>query len=316
MRVFPSLVLCSCLATAVLAFGSSSCYYANGTEISNTEIKQCSDGVTTVCCALNRENTPGNETNEMGWTQDECVPNGLCQNRYMTDGVPQTTWWLEYCTNPDPTSSECLDVCRHTRDAAGGSRMTPCGASSNGGYNALDDTRDSTRWCCGDSDSCCTNNIDVVELPRNFTGHAVTSSASSSSSTPTASSTSSSQASPTSSPTPTDTKASEAGNNGLSTGVKAGIGAGAAVGVIAILLAAFFGRKAYGYRKLAKQREAEDKYALQPHLYGQEHKYAHTDFAPSELYSNTSTHPAEMPSSEQPRAPTELPGSHERYDQN
>ncbi|KAF2451078.1 hypothetical protein P171DRAFT_516804 [Karstenula rhodostoma CBS 690.94] len=312
MRLLSSLTLCSSLAPAVLAYGSSTCYYANGTEITNTEFRQCSDGVTTICCALGRENTPGNETNEMGWTQDECLPNGLCQNRLRIGGVAQTYWWVEYCTNPDPTSSECLDVCRHTRDSAGGSIMTPCGVSRDGSYNALDDTRDVTRWCCGESDACCTNNIGVVELPRKFTGNAITSSASSSSSTPTASSTTSSQASLTSSPAPTDTKTPEAGNNGLSTGVKTGIGIGAAVGVIAILLAAFFGRKAYGYRKLVKQREAEDKYALQPPLYGHEQNHANTNYAPSELYATTT--PAEMPTSEPPRPPRELPGSHDRYD--
>lgn len=229
----------------------------------------------------------------------------------MTDGVAHTDWWAEYCTNADPNNSECLDVCRHTRDAGGGSRMTPCGVPGDGSYNALDETRDVTRWCCGDSDACCTNNIDVIELPRIF-GLAVTSSASSSS-TPTTSSTTSSQASPTSSPTQTETKAPEAGNSGLSTGVKAGIGAGAAVCVIAILLAAFFGRKAYKYRKLAKQREAEGQFALQPRLHGQEQKYAQTDFAPSELHATTTAPPAEMPTAEQPRAPSELPGSHDRY---
>ncbi|KAJ4287741.1 hypothetical protein N0V90_012445 [Kalmusia sp. IMI 367209] len=64
----------------------------------------------------------------------------------------------------------------------------------------------------------------------------------------------------------------KAGNNGLSTGAKAGIGVGAAVGAIAIMLAAFFGHKAYGYRKLAKEREVEDQHALQSSIYEHEQK--------------------------------------------
>jgi hypothetical protein len=132
MRVLSSLALGSSISTSVLAFGSSPCYIPNGTDLNslgNSEIKQCSSGVSTMCCSLNRINPPGNESSEMGWTQDECLPNGLCQNRYLSHGVPYASWWVEACTNPDPSSSDCLDVCRGKRDRGGGALLTPCGVA-------------------------------------------------------------------------------------------------------------------------------------------------------------------------------------------
>jgi hypothetical protein len=168
----------------------------------------------------------------------------------------------------------------------------------NGSYNALDDTRDVTRWCCGNDNACCTNDYEVFELPRKFTGRVVASSASSSA-------TASPTASPTSSPAPTDTKTPETGTNNLSPGVKAGIGAGAAVAAVAVFLAAFFGHKAYEYRKLAKQREVELKYSLQFQWNDHEHEYAHVGYIPSEL--STTRRPAEMMTVERSM---ELPGLH------
>ncbi|KAF1976649.1 hypothetical protein BU23DRAFT_31531 [Bimuria novae-zelandiae CBS 107.79] len=323
------------LPTIVLGFGHRPCYYANGTQTRSEEVRQCSNGVSTICCTLNRENKPGSELNETGgWTQDECLPNGLCQNRHMYNGVSKTNWWLEYCTNPDPTTRECLDVCRQTRDSAGGSRMTPCGESGDGSYNALLDERETTRWCCGDSDACCTNNIGVVELPKKFTGRAIKSSISLPSPSPTSSRVrssqtltqisstqisstqisstqisstqiSSTQISLTPSPTPTESKAPEAEAGGLSPGLKATIGVGAAVGISAILLAAFFGHKTYEYRKQAKQRETQESYALQADIYGAKHIYAHSGFVPSEL--SPISPPAELPSPHPFRSPSELP---------
>jgi hypothetical protein len=310
MRILYSSALHFSLTTVALAFGSLPCYSPNGEELSRPDIKQCADGVSTMCCALNRANPPGSEINEFGFTQDECVPNGVCQSRLISNGVQYTTWWVEGCTNPDPTSSDCLDVCRADRDADGGARLTPCGVPLNGSYNALDDTRGVTRWCCGDSNACCINDFDVLELSRNFTGRFVSSSASSSptassTSISTTSSTSSSTASPTSSLAPTENKAPEAGTNGLSSGAKAGIGVGAAVSVMVILLAAFFGYKAYGYRKLAKQREAEEEYSLRPQFHGHEQKYEHAGYMLSEM--NATTPPAEMMTLERPM---ELPETH------
>lgn len=294
-------------------FGDAPCYYANGTMMRPSEVRQCSTGVSTICCTINRPNPPGNETTEAGWTQDECLPNGLCQNRAMSHGKRKTAWWVEYCTNPDVTSTDCLDICRSTRDGNGGSLITPCGEAGDGSYNALDDERETTRWCCGGSDACCTNNIGVIELPRNFTGRAIASSTSTSTVPPTSTSTTpptttrtSSQVSVTSEATPTASNVPYAENDGLSSGAKAGIGIGTAVGIIAILLAAFFGHKAYEYRKLAiGHQHAGTSQTLQSQYQNGKHGYTQFGVPPAELHSP----PAELPHTDPRKMHTELPTS-------
>lgn len=311
MRLPTLLALSTSLPFTVLAFGDAPCYYANGTQITLQYVRQCSDGVQSTCCMLNRDNAPGMETNGFNWVRDECLPNGLCQNRRVDNGRKITTFWAEYCTDSNITSGNCLDVCRHTRDKAGGSLMTACDApqDADGFPNALLDDRETTRWCCGGSDACCTNNIDVVELPRNFTGRAVPPSTSSGlpTSTPSTSSgsnvprtgTQTSTLAPESTPSTSAAAAAASVDDGLSGGAKAGIAISATVGVLAILTAAFFARKMYGYKRMAKQEE-EDEMAAKYAQFGHSGP-VYAGYPPVEL---PHPDPKELPDD---RAPTELP---------
>lgn len=92
-----------CLSVAsfvALVVAQGKCRFGNGTllpDVPEWNIYQpcpSTDGPTTICCALNRDNEPyGNIS--LGFTRDECLPNGLCQNRITeNDGKPVTTWVL------------------------------------------------------------------------------------------------------------------------------------------------------------------------------------------------------------------------------
>jgi len=67
----------------------SACYDAKGTVLDSghNEYGPCSDpGLSTICCGINRPNPPGGDASN-GFTKDECLPNGLCQNRVMKNGT-------------------------------------------------------------------------------------------------------------------------------------------------------------------------------------------------------------------------------------
>ncbi|KAF1954979.1 hypothetical protein CC80DRAFT_594624 [Byssothecium circinans] len=225
------------------------CYFANGTVVPpRFHVLPCDNApVKTICCALDRENPPGGLLINGNNTRDECLPNGICQNRAVRDGEKITAYWLNFCTDKDITSGKCLDVCRETRNDGGGSPMTPC-----------DGTNTSTRWCCGTSTTCCTNNFGVVELPQSFIGRAISSTSSTAPSPTSANSispgvTSPSQTAPSAqNPTPDQKQ-----NTGLQSGVKAGIGIGIAVGVFALIGGIWFVRKAMAWRKKAKAQDME-----------------------------------------------------------
>lgn len=295
------------LALASTAVAQDSpCHYANGSALREpTDQAPCNlDGVRTICCATNRTNPSGGSL-EDGATQDKCLPNGLCRNDFYDPEADEdkrngTTYWLDFCTNSDVTSTDCLDVCRNTRDVGGGTRLTPCDTEN---------PANSTRWCCGDSNVCCTNNAGVVELPQKFVGRPIVSSSSSGSS-PTSSSTS---------PPSASTSATQAAeSSGLSTGAKAGIGVGVALGVIALLAAAFFARKAYAYKKRSQVPQSDrmpDPTPVPPPAPGyqpvaQSEKYANSGYAPSELPTQV-VPPTELPATqpEAPQSPRELPGN-------
>ena len=71
------------------------CYFANGTALPTDPIynqyQPCqSGGPSTICCGIFRDNVAGGNVTA-GDTMDECLPNGLCQNRATTtDGVEET----------------------------------------------------------------------------------------------------------------------------------------------------------------------------------------------------------------------------------
>src|SRR5690242_11383979 len=74
------------------------CRFGNGTllpDVPEWNIYQpcpSADGPSTICCAINRDQPPWGNIS-LGYTRDECLPNGLCQNRITTnEGQPVTTW--------------------------------------------------------------------------------------------------------------------------------------------------------------------------------------------------------------------------------
>jgi hypothetical protein len=215
------------LSTAVQA---DNCYFANGTALPENYngVVPCLNGpVRTICCALNRTNPFGGDFSD-GETRDVCLDNGLCMNSHITEGKNETSYWLNFCTNSDITSPDCLDVCRETRNSQGGTEMTPCDGSPLG-----------KRWCCGKSTTCCTNNVGVIELPERFVrSSSISSSSSSSTSSPSSSATTPAQSNSSSPPPPSSQP------TGLSSGAKAGIAIGVILGVLSLVGVLFFARKA------------------------------------------------------------------------
>ncbi|KAF2637548.1 hypothetical protein P280DRAFT_108663 [Massarina eburnea CBS 473.64] len=206
---------------------TDSCYYRNGTVVPSPYLMlPCSSPNPTICCGLGRAKPPGSEfpnnPTPEDHVRDECLPNGLCQNRHVMNGIPMVAYWLLYCTDANITSGNCLDVCKETRDIDGGSPMTPC-----------DGTSSSELWCCGLSNKCCRNSFAVVKLPKTF-GRSVPLITSSKSSTSTPSPFSTLFVStigvlilPTTAPVV---------DSGFSTETKVGIGIGAIAGVFVLFV--------------------------------------------------------------------------------
>ena len=252
---------------------STPCYYANGTALKGRyEFVPCSNSVKTICCALNRQNSPGGDIAN-GQSQDVCLSNGLCENRWVNAGTTLINYWLNFCTNKDVTSSDCLDICRDSRDDTGAAQLTPC-----------DGTRNSTRWCCGNSLSCCKSNDGYVELPQEFHGAISTSKPSPAS--PSASSSASSA--PKSSASSTGFQVAQSQGKELSAGAKAGIAVGIVAAVLVALAAGYFARQAQRYKKEASTLKATNELFLaEKPIYD---TYAHeAPVEPSELPSGAHT---------------------------
>jgi hypothetical protein len=83
------------LPTVAMTGMVGTCYFANGTALPVDPIynqyQPCqSGGPSTICCGIFRDNVAGGNITA-GDTTDECLPNGLCQNRATTtDGVEET----------------------------------------------------------------------------------------------------------------------------------------------------------------------------------------------------------------------------------
>jgi hypothetical protein len=88
MRTF-SLLIPTAYFTIALA---QTCYLPNTTPLPSTgdffpAFQPCtSGGPLTICCATNRTRDPGGDARD-GEVKDECLPNGLCQNRRIKNGV-------------------------------------------------------------------------------------------------------------------------------------------------------------------------------------------------------------------------------------
>lgn len=226
----------------------------------------------TICCALNRTIPSGGDTAN-GDARDECMPNGLCLSKYLSEGYTRQSYWRNYCTEKDWSSGKCLNVCAENKlggTAVRNAPLVPC-----------DGTANSTRWCCGESCSC-DDETNVVSLPAIFGQPLVTNSVS----LPTSSSTTSS---PTASATNVNGNTNQnSENKGLSTGAKAGIGVAAAIGALVLLGLGLFAMKALQWRKKA---------AVVQQSSAPEWKYSHT--APTVFHELPPAPPAELVSREE-----------------
>ncbi|KAF1840644.1 uncharacterized protein K460DRAFT_359226 [Cucurbitaria berberidis CBS 394.84] len=258
MHLSPLSLALVLLARTTLA-QSGLCFWPNGTvlpdERNYNEYQPCTSGPSRVCCGTNRPNPAGGDPGK-GFTADECLPNGLCQNRVTTNGVGKTSWWIDFCADSDPNSSNCLHVCDQSRNSFGNTPLTPCTGRA-----------DSDRWCCGGDNACCTSNVGVVKLAQvlggalsssvvsSATSRATSRASSAASSASAAASSASASASTsgtgasatTTSATPEQTKK----KSGLSGGAIAGIVIGAIAGLALLAAAIFFARRAAIYKKKA-----------------------------------------------------------------
>jgi hypothetical protein len=95
----------------------STCYLPNGTSPDDNYVQPCatdlSNPLSSTCCHTKWANPPGSDI-KYGPTKDECMPNGLCQNRGSSSNVgeelpPWTHYYRVMCTEKD--FKGCLDVC-------------------------------------------------------------------------------------------------------------------------------------------------------------------------------------------------------------
>ncbi|KAF2741836.1 hypothetical protein M011DRAFT_462947 [Sporormia fimetaria CBS 119925] len=245
------------------AASQSQCLTPDGHININPDFVPCPNS--SVCCALNRPNVPGGDVKD-GGTRDECLPSGLCENRGVRNGVAVQTWWRNFCVE----GAQWNNIDCPASDP-GNIQMTPC-----------DGTRDSEKWCCGETTDCCTEDGGVraivlaptlgQPLPAretstasilpsvavSSTSSALISSSTSGTATPTTDAfpTSGDSDTPTASPNPTSS--STAPENSLSTGAKAGIGAGAGVGAIILIALGFFIAKALSWKRAATERNLDN----------------------------------------------------------
>jgi hypothetical protein len=119
----------------------ATCYLPNGTVHQDEGTSRCSSisssPLYNTCCQTGWPNPPGGDVKN-GPTADECMPNGLCQNRGFssvpgTESDPWTHYYRVYCANANWEG--CLDVCRD-----GVCRCSFFFLSKNGGADQLSRT--------------------------------------------------------------------------------------------------------------------------------------------------------------------------------
>ncbi|KAH7082486.1 hypothetical protein FB567DRAFT_630835 [Paraphoma chrysanthemicola] len=248
-----SLLLGILIHTGII-FAQSLCFFSNGTTLPETpgynEYIPCASGPTTICCGLNRADPPGGNRTK-GFTKDECLPNGLCRNRWVDNkNIETVSYWNNFCTEKDVTSSKCLNLCPTSRLDFGHAPLTPCNGRA-----------DSERWCCGTSIDCCASNVGVISLAQVLGGALSSSTATSATTTtiPISSTTSSSVGSSSASGSARGAEAAATSNStmadqgdrntGLSTGAIAGIAVGVVASVALLGAAVFFVQRAKKYKQ-------------------------------------------------------------------
>jgi hypothetical protein len=92
------------------ALVKATCYMPNGKLRQSKEYQPCNQNTVSMCCATNRTNPPSGSS-AFGYTQDTCLPNGLCESVVTIGGVLMTSYFRESCSSPDFKSAGCLNVC-------------------------------------------------------------------------------------------------------------------------------------------------------------------------------------------------------------
>ncbi|KAF2828324.1 hypothetical protein CC86DRAFT_454161 [Ophiobolus disseminans] len=219
------------------------CYFANGTALPNSPdysaYEPCASGPTTTCCGTNRALPPGAvRDGSAGFTRDECMPNGLCQNRYIDPKNNQTekiSYWADFCTDKNVASKNCLNVCG-SRYPFGNVRLTPCNGQA-----------DSDKWCCGEKTDCCSTSS-VVMLAQ-VLGGTLSSSTANSATTMISSISTSSTSTPTSSTSRPTGLTKPTTSSSLSNGAISGIVVGVVAGIAVFATTIFFARRARAHKR-------------------------------------------------------------------
>lgn len=97
-----------------ISSGTAVCYDPSGDSVSDPSFQPCGNSM---CCATNRTNPPGGNYDH-GFTADQCLENGLCENKIQVnyedgDTGLVTLYYREYCTSSNWTNNAGgrLDVC-------------------------------------------------------------------------------------------------------------------------------------------------------------------------------------------------------------
>ncbi|KAF2119766.1 hypothetical protein BDV96DRAFT_353030 [Lophiotrema nucula] len=221
MGPIPSL-LSVFLITIFITFTFATAYLPNGTLSDDQGSAPCSTDPTNplrnTYCHTNWDNPPGGDLIH-GSTADECMPNGLCQNRGVStksgeEQPPWTRYYRVYCGTA--TWEGCLEVCSTGPYADHVVQVTPC-----------DGTSTSEKWCCENSTACCNTDTAIV-IPQVLGRANLSASVSSSASAPL------SPATATSSPT-----AAAHSSGGISGGQITGVVVGSIIGGLLMGLVGF-----------------------------------------------------------------------------
>lgn len=298
---------------ALFVPGESLCYLPNGKhDPLNKWAEPCSSDplspLSTICCQLGWANAPGGDLKN-GPTKDECLPNGLCQNRgFSTADGNITKYYRQTCTSENRNTGACLNVCstRGMDDIA--AQIIPC-----------DGTSSSEKWCCGSDPNCCAG-TDVFTIPKLFVGlaNSTTTSSSLSSSPITAPSTmatvSSGLPKQTLTPLTSSPAAPSTSNSGLDRGGIVGVAVGCFAAVVIVGLGIWFKRRRRGSNPVQKYEIDAD---TPPGASTEEvnRRELDTESATHEMEATRFEVRAELasPASPSQRLPTERSGSGPHY---
>ncbi|KAH7119767.1 hypothetical protein B0J11DRAFT_582273 [Dendryphion nanum] len=166
----PHLILSLLVLLTLISPIRALCYAPDGlVDPENKWVNPCSTNssspLSKICCQTGWDNPPGGDR-AFAPTRDECLPNGLCQNRFYStkkgeEKSNSTEYYRNRCTEKDWKTGACLDVCTSGTGATSVYQMMPC-----------DGTSASETWCCGNTTDCCNNPSATVRLAREFVGRA------------------------------------------------------------------------------------------------------------------------------------------------